>query len=446
MLFTDLLSAISDVVWGPLLLVLLVGTGVYLSIGLRWINVSKLASAFSLLFSKARGTGRDGGDISPFQALSITLSATVGTGNIAGVATAIFLGGPGAVFWMWVVAFVGMGITAAEAVLAVLFRQQKPDGSYVAGPMYYIRYGLGPKWHWLSFLFAFFASIAAFGIGNTIQSNSVAKVFAHSISLPQEITGIVLAVLTYMVVIGGIQRLAEVAERLVPSMTLVYLGGALIILALHYDQLGHALALIFTDAFTGTSVTGGFAGATVAQALRFGVARGVFSNEAGMGSAPIIHGVARTSHPGRQGLIAMLGPFLDTIVMCTATALVIIITGAWTSGETGSALSALAFGKGLPFFGDFVVTFGLSIFAFSTLLSYGYIGERSAEYLLGEKVIIPYRILWVAGTFAGAILELDLVWAFSDIMNGLMAIPNLIALLLLSPLVFRTMREYLADR
>lgn len=434
---------ISSFVWGPYMLVLLVGTGIYLTFGVRWKTVTKIGYAFKLLMQGRKKADQEGeGEITPFQALMTALSATIGTGNIAGVATAIFLGGPGAVFWMWITAIFGMATKFGEAVLAVRYRETMPDGSFVGGPMYYIKNGMGQNWKWLGFCFALFAAIAAFGIGNTVQSNSVARAVEGAFGIPYWITGLVLALLTFAVVIGGVKRIARVTEKLVPVMAIIYVLGALFIIFLNIDKIGSAFALIFSDAFTGTAATGGFAGAAVAQAMRFGVARGVFSNEAGLGSAPIAHAAARTKDPVRQGIVGMLGTFIDTICVCTMTALLIIMTGAWKGGLTGAELSQKAFNLGLPGLGDFVVGFGLIVFAFSTMLAWCYYGQVCFEYIFGLKGVTPYRLIYVVLIFVGAIINLDLVWTFSDMMNGLMIVPNLIALLVLSPIIFKTCKEY----
>ncbi|MDQ0327140.1 AGCS family alanine or glycine:cation symporter [Rhodopseudomonas julia] len=431
----------SSFVWGPVMLVLLLGTGLYLTLGLGFLPQRKLGYGFRLALGGRKAQHGDEGEITPFQALTTALSATIGTGNIAGVATAIFLGGPGAVFWMWLTALVGMATKYAEAVLAVRYRESDENGRFVGGPMYYIRNGLGPRFAWLGWLFAFFATIAAFGIGNTVQSNSVARALEGTLGVPYVATGLVLAVLTFLVIIGGVKRIGSVAEHLVPLMAVLYVGGALIILALNIADVPAALATIFSDAFSGTAAAGGFAGAGVLAAIRFGVARGVFSNEAGLGSAPIAHAAAKTSDPVRQGSIAMLGTFIDTIVVCTMTALVIITTGAWTSGETGAELSALAFDTGMAG-GSWIVTFGLVVFAFTTILGWSYYGERAAEFIFGSKVILPFRLLWVAALVVGAVADLGLIWTVADIMNALMAIPNLIALIALSGTVFAISRAY----
>ncbi|WP_067560665.1 alanine/glycine:cation symporter family protein [Halofilum ochraceum] len=441
---TDALNAVSSFVWGPVMLILLLGTGLYLTLGLRAMPIRRLGYGFRQLFAGRRERHEDAGEITPFQALSTALSATIGTGNIAGVATAIALGGPGAVFWMWITALVGMATKYGEAVLAVKYREVDERGAYVGGPMYYIRNGLGDNWRWLGAAFALFAMIAAFGIGNTVQSNSVADVLQSNLAIPAWVTGLVLAVLVLIVILGGVRRIANVAEKLVPAMAVLYIGAALVVILLNAGQVPGALGMIVTDAFTGTAATGGFAGAAVLAAVRFGVARGIFSNEAGLGSAPIAHAAARTSDPVKQGTVAMLGTFIDTIVVCTMTALVIIMTGAWSSGETGAALSAMAFGDGVAG-GNWVVTFGLVIFAFTTIIAWSYYGERCAEYLFGVKVITPYRWVWVILLFVGAVGNLGIIWIIADILNALMAIPNLIALLALSSTIFAVTKRYFAD-
>ncbi len=442
------LNEISSFIWGPVMLTLLLGVGVYLSIGLKLMPWRKIGHGFKLLFSGQ--ADKDQGEISPFQALMTALSATIGTGNIAGVATAIFLGGPGAVFWMWITALFGMATKYGEAVLAVKYREVDNLGNHVGGPMYYIKNGLGDNWKWLGFLFALFGMVAAFGIGNMVQSNSVADAVKSSFSLDPRVTCIIMAILVGLVILGGIRRIGEVAGKLVPIMAIVYIVGSLIVIFVNIAHIGDAFELIFTSAFSGTAATGGFAGAAVWAAIRFGVARGIFSNEAGLGSAPIAHAAAQTKDPVRQGMIGMLGTFIDTIIVCTMTALVIIMTGAWSSGETGASLSTLAYGSGLPG-GNYIVTFGLIIFAFTTILGWSFYGERCAEFIFGVKIITPYRILWLFAILIGAWPsgenfgeKLNFVWTFSDVMNGLMAVPNLIALALLSPVIFKITKVYVS--
>lgn len=434
------LSGLGDFVWGRTMLVFLLGAGIYLTLGLKGMPWWRIPLAFSLLWQGRRAKGD--GEITPFQALMTALSATIGTGNIAGVATAISLGGPGAVFWMWITALFGMATKYAEAVLAVRYREIDKQGRYVGGPMYYIRNGLGDNWRCLAGLFALFGMIASFGIGNMVQANSVADAVESIFVVPTWITGAVLTFLAAIVILGGINRIAEVAGRLVPLMAFAYIASAVWLIIDNFEHVTGALGLIFDSAFSGAAATGGFAGATVAAAIRFGVARGVFSNEAGLGSAPIAHAAAKTNDPVRQGMIAMLGTFIDTLIVCTMTALVILLTGAWTSDESGAGMSTLAFATGLPNIGGYIVAVGLAVFAFTTILGWSYYGERCAEYLFGVRVILPYRLLWLAAIFVGTSIKLELVWLLSDVMNGLMAIPNLIALALLSPVLFKMTREY----
>ena len=439
----NFIGAINGVVWGPPMLILILGVGLFLSLGLKLMPVLKLGAGFRLMWKGRSAAGDESdGDIPPFQALMTALSATVGTGNIAGVATAVFLGGPGALFWMWLTALVGMATKYSEAVLAVRFREVDERGSYVGGPMYYIRNGLGKKWAWLGVLFAIFAAIAGFGIGNTVQANSVADVMETTFGLPHWITGVILMVLVGLVLIGGIRRIGQVASALVPLMAVSYVLAGLVVLAINFADIPAAFALVFEHAFSPIAAEGGFAGAAVWAAIRFGVARGVFSNEAGLGSAPIAHAAAQTKNPINQGMVAMLGTFIDTIIICTITGLVIITSGAWTSGESGAALTSMAFSQALPGVGDYVVAIALAVFAFTTLLGWSFYGERSVEFLFGVKAIVPYRIAWVIAIPIGATVNLGLVWLVADTLNAMMALPNLIALLLLSPVVFKLTKEH----
>ncbi|WP_029654184.1 alanine/glycine:cation symporter family protein [Marinobacter daepoensis] len=439
---SNFISEINGLVWGPPMLVMILGVGLFLSIGLKLMPIMKLRAGFRLMWSgRARGDDDDG-DIPPFQALMTALSATVGTGNIAGVATAVFLGGPGALFWMWLTALVGMATKYSEAVLAVRFREVDERGNHVGGPMYYIRNGLGGKWAWLGVLFAVFAAIAAFGIGNTVQANSVADVLESNFDLPHWVTGVVLMFLVGMVLIGGIKRIGQVASALVPFMAVSYVMIGLIVLAINANQIPDAISMVFSYAFSPAAAEGGFAGAAVWAAIRFGVARGVFSNEAGLGSAPIAHAAAQTRNPVKQGMVAMLGTFIDTIIVCSITGLVIITSGVWTSGETGAALTSLAFEAGLPGFGNYVVAIALAIFAFTTILGWSFYGERCIEFLFGIKAILPYRVLWIVAIPIGATISLDFIWLVADTLNAMMALPNLIGLLLLSPVVFKLTREH----
>ncbi len=446
-LVASFLKDFSNIITGPVLLVLLPLVGIYLTIGLRFMPWRRIAQGFAALWQGRKVVGNEG-DITPFQALMTALCATIGTGNIAGVGTAVVSGGPGAVFWMWIIAFFGMATKYAEAVLAVRYRETDERGMHVGGPMYYIKNGLGRHWHWLGFLFALFGMLAAFGIGNTIQSNSVAQAVHSNFKIAPWITGLGIAALAGAVIIGGIRRIGKVADKLVPFMGIAYVIGALVVIVANISQVPQAFATIIRSAFTPTAAAGGFAGASVWAAIQFGVARGIFSNEAGLGSAPIAHAAAKTHDPIRQGHIGMLGTFIDTIIICTMTALVIVLTGAWTSGETGAALSTKAFDTGLPGFGSWVVTFGLLVFAFTTILGWSYYGERCAEFIFGVRAIWPYRILWIAAIPLGALAaktneSVKLLWKLADILNALMAFPNLIALALLSPIVFRLTRDHL---
>ena len=439
---TSLLNTLSSFIWGPFTLVLLLGVGVYLSVGLKFMPWRKtIPYAFRMLIQGRKASGE--GEISPFQALMTALSATIGTGNIAGVATAIFIGGPGAIFWMWITALVGMATKYGEAVLAVKYRETDALNKHVGGPMYYIKNGLGSNWGWLAFLFALFGTIAAFGIGNMVQSNSVADALHSNFSVDTQVSGAIIAVLAALVILGGIKRIGTVAGKLVPFMAIAYIVGSLIIIITQITEVPAALMVIIDGAFNGTAAAGGFAGATVLMAIQKGVARGIFSNEAGLGSAPIAHAAAQTDNPVRQGVIGMLGTFIDTIIVCTMTALVIIMTGAWTSGKTGATLSTAAYGSAIPF-GEYIITFGLVVFAFTTILGWSYYGERCAEFIFGEKIILPYRILWIIAVYIGASQKVNFIWLLADVMNGFMAIPNLIALALLSPVIFKITKEYFA--
>ncbi|MBP21209.1 MAG: sodium:alanine symporter family protein [Alcanivorax sp.] len=437
-----ILKQISGFLWGWPALILIAGTGIYLTLILRFLPLRQLGFGFKQMFGPQVGVGTIGAGA----ALATSLSATIGTGNIVGVATAIHSGGPGALVWMWLIALVGMATKYAEAVLAVQYREKDAAGQYVGGPMYYIQNGLGRNWRWLAIAFAVFGMLAGFGIGNSVQANSVAHGLQDSFGLPAWVTGVTLAVLVGLVVLGGMKRIATVATYIVPFMALAYLLAGLVVLVDHADALPAALALCFESAFTGTAAAGGFAGALVKEAIRFGIARGIFSNEAGLGSAPIAHASANTDHPARQGSIAMLGTFIDTIIVCSITGLAIIASGAWTSGAEGAPLSALAFSSTFGDFGNVIVAGGLAIFAFTTLLGWSLYSERCTQFLFGDRAVLPFRVIWVLAVPFGAVVSLNLVWALADIMNILMAIPNLIALLLLSPVVVRLSREFFDGR
>jgi AGCS family alanine or glycine:cation symporter len=439
-LITDLIKELNSLVWGTPMLILILGTGFFLMVGLKLIPIRHLGYGFRMLWSGRKKQGE--GDITPFNALMTSLSATIGTGNIAGVATAIFMGGPGALFWMWCTALVGMATKYAEAVLAVHYREKDEKGNHIGGPMFYIRNGLGKKWAWLGASFAIFGALAGFGIGNTVQANSVADALNSKLGIPHIATGLVMAILAALVLIGGIRRIAEVAGKLVPFMAISYLLAGLTVLILNSAEIPGAINLIFTHAFTPAAATGGFAGAAVWAAIRFGIARGIFSNEAGLGSAPIAHAAASTDSPVRQGTVAMLGTFIDTLIICSITGLVIIVSGSWTGGENGASLTSAAFESALPGVGGYIVTFGIALFAFTTLLGWSFYGEKCVEYLFGIRSIIPFRIFWVIAIPIGAISQLNFIWLLADTLNALMALPNLLALLLMSPVVFKLTRDY----
>jgi AGCS family alanine or glycine:cation symporter len=436
------LSHISGFVWGLPLIMLLLGTGIYLSIILRGIQVRALIPSLYLAFIKRKERQSSEGDISHFQALMTALSATVGVGNIAGVATAITVGGPGALFWMWITGLFGMATKYSEAVLAIKYREVDKFNTMSGGPMYYISKGLGLKW--LGIIFAVFASIAAFGIGNMVQSNSVADALETAFGFSPLATGLVMSIATGLVIIGGIKSIARATSAIVPFMIVFYMVGSMFVLIEYWQNIPNAFKLIFYHAFAPTAALGGFMGAAVQQTLRIGVARGIFSNESGLGSSPIVAAAAKTRNPVAQGLVSMTQTFIDTIVVCTFTGIVIISSGAWTSGQTGASLSALAFESGVPFhFGAEIVSISLAFFAYSTILGWSYYGEKSIEYLFKEPAVKPYRVVFTIVVLLGALVKLDLVWTFADIMNGLMAFPNLIGLLGLSKVVVDETKKYL---
>ena len=443
------IDSVNAFAWGPPMLGMLGVTGLLLTLGLVFMPWRKVGYGFRLLFDKSGSVGE--GEVKPFNALMTALSATVGTGNIAGVATAIALGGPGAIFYMWLIALFGMATKYAEAVCAVTYREVDANGMHVGGPMYYLRNGVGafaPELgKWLGLGFAVFGAVAAFGIGNAVQVNSMATALASSFGVPTWITGLIVAALVGIVIIGGIQRIGEVAGKLVPAMIVLYIAAALLVIIINITAVPAAIALIFTYAFTPAAAAGGFAGAAVAAAVRFGVARGVFSNESGLGSAAIAHAAAQTNSPVRQGVIAMLGTFIDTIVVCTMTALVILTSGAWTvtgadgGGLTGVVLTSAGFQSSIAG-GQYIVTVALAVFAFTTILGWSYYGERCWQYLFSENSLMVYRALWVLAALTFANVKVAFVWNLSDTLNGLMAVPNLIGLLLLAPMVFKVTREH----
>lgn len=424
------------------MLSLLLGTGLYMMIRLKALPLRKIGYGFSQLFAKPAGAKE--GDISPFNALMTALAATIGTGNIVGVATAIGIGGPGALFWMWCSALLGMATKFSEATLAVNFREIDSKGNRVGGPMYYIKNGLGKRWAWLGGTFAFFGSLAAFGIGNTVQVNSIASAVEESLGVAPLVTGLVLFLMVGAVLIGGIKRIGDVAGKLVPFMAVTYIIAGIGVLIFHWQALPAAFMLVIDSAFTPVAAQGGFAGAAVMMAIQFGVARGVFSNEAGLGSAPIAHAAAQTNSPVRQGVIAMLGTFIDTIVVCSITGLAIVASGVWSGEAKGVAMSQAAFQSAFAY-GHWVITGGLILFAFTTVLGWSYYGERCAQYLLGDKAVVPYRLLFILAVPVGAMMKLDFVWLLADTLNGMMAIPNLIAVLALSGVVIKLAKDYFND-
>ncbi|MGM0899127.1 MAG: alanine/glycine:cation symporter family protein [Bacillota bacterium] len=427
---TEILGTISGYVWGPPLLILLVGTGIFLTVRLGLLQLRLLPYALKLTFSKNPDKDAQG-DISHFQALSTAMAATVGTGNIVGVATAVILGGPGAVFWMWFSAFFGMATKYGEAILAVKYRIVDPKGQMAGGPMYYLEHGLKQKW--LAVLFAIFGAIAAFGIGNGTQSNSVASVVRDTFSVPTWITGIILTIFAAVVIIGGIKTIGKVTAFFVPFMALFYIIAGIIIMILNMDLIPAALGTIFSAAFTGEAAAGGAIGA----AIRYGVARGVFSNEAGLGSAPIAAAAAKTDMPGRQALVSMTQVFFDTLIICSITGITIVMSGLYLDDSLeGAALTTAAFEQFLGDAGPIIVAVGLIFFASSTIIGWSYYGEKCFQYLFkNPSLLVVYRIAFVAMVFVGATVSLDVIWTFSDVMNGLMAFPNLIGLLGLSGVI-----------
>lgn len=443
----QILAQISGWMWGPPLLVLLLGTHVFLTIRLRFIQ-RYLPKAIRLSFSRsAEGEG----DVSHFSALTVALAATIGTGNIVGVATAVSLGGPGAVLWMWLTGVFGIATKYAEAVLSVKYRVVNERGQMAGGPMYVITRGL--KMPWLGFLFALFTAIAAFGIGNMVQANAVTSLIKETleqqlgaseatVSASPWIAGAIMSLLTAMVLLGGIKSIGNTCTKLVPFMAVFYILGCLVLLAIHADTLPETVALIIKSAFTGQAATGGFVGAGVMAAMRYGAARGLFSNESGLGSAPIVAAAAQTRNPVRQALVSATGTFWDTVVICLLTGLVVVNSGKWMMAHDAGKLTHMAF-QDLGWIGPSILTIGLLTFVFSTILGWSYYGEKAVEYLLGVRAVVPYRILWVIAVMVGSVVELNMVWNFADIANALMALPNLFALLLLSGVVIKETRQYL---
>ena len=433
--------ALNGLVWGGPMIVLLMGTGVVLTVLTGFVQFRQLGLALREVLGKVFAPVQGTGSVTPFQAVATALASTVGVGNIAGVSTAIFLGGPGALVWLWISGLLGMCTKFCEIVVALHYRETDDSGTMRGGAMYTLKKGLGLPW--LGGIFALLTALAAFGIGNMVQANSVAESLAATFGIAHQISGVALVVVTGAVIIGGIRRIGEVASIMVPFMALLYLAGGLVIVLTHLGELPRVLRLVFEGAFSGTAAAGGFAGSTIIAAMRYGIARGLFSNEAGLGSAPMVHAVAQTDHPVRQGLYGIFEVFVDTALICTTTGLVVLLTDSWTSGETGAALAARAFETGLPgVWGDIVVTGGIVLFAYSTLVGWSYYGETGIVYLLGARAAVPYRLLWLVFIYLGATGSLRLVWDVADTLNGLMAVPNLIAVLGSIPLLLRLQREF----
>ncbi len=449
-LLNHIISLYNNYVGGYLLLLILVPTGIYFTFKYKFLHIAKFRHSFNIIRGKYDKKD-DAGDINHFRALTTALSATIGTGNIVGVALAIYYGGPGAVFWMWVTGFLGMILKFTECTLSMKFRKINDDGSVSGGPMYYMEIGLKEKLgkfaKILAVIFAVATILCSLGTGNMAQSNSISHVMHYNYGVPTWISGLIISILVLLVIIGGIKRIAQITSKLVPFMTILYFLSALIIIAVEYKNIPGALMLILTDAFSGTAVTGGFIGSTFIMTLLFGVRRGLFSNEAGQGSAAIAHAAAKTEYPVREGLVASVGPFIDTLIVCTLTAMVIILTSAWNDGIRGVEMTVDGFNRGLAkvglnFIGEHIVATGLLLFAISTIISWSYYGDRAAEYLLGSKFILPYRYIYVIFIFLGSIWGLELVWNFVDMVITFMTIPNLIALLLLSSVVKKEIEKY----
>jgi AGCS family alanine or glycine:cation symporter len=434
--FENVLTQISDLLWGYPLIILLFGTHLFLTFRLRIIQ-RFIGKAIKISLRRDK-EGK--GDISQFGALTTALAATIGTGNIVGVSTAVAAGGPGAVLWMWLTGVFGIATKYSEALLSVKYRIKMPDGSMAGGPMYVLEHGL--KMKWLAILFAAFTSVTAFGIGNMVQANSISVLVYESFQIPMWVTGLVLTVLTAVVILGGIKSIAKVCESLVPFMAITYVVGCLIILGMNLEGIPDTLSIIFNTAFTGQAAIGGFLGAGMKEAIRFGIARGLFSNESGLGSAPIVAAAAQTKNPVRQALVSSTGTFWDTVVVCAMTGLVVVNSGEWTKGLSGAALTKQAFGD-FHIIGPIVLILGLLTFVFSTILGWSYYGEKAAEYLFGNRVVKPYRYLWVLFVMIGSVLSLNTVWTFADITNALMALPNLVSLIFLSGVIVNETKKYL---
>lgn len=428
------------------MIVLILGTGFYLQLRLGFMPLRNIGYGFRMIWKSRKVDDPSSGDISPYAALMTALSATVGTGNIAGVATAIAVGGPGAVFWMWMTALVGMATKYGEVVVAVKYREKNAKGQWVGGPMYAIKNGLGPRWRWLAAAFAIFGGVGGFGIGAMVQANGISSAMHSAFGLETWISGLAIALLTAAVVLGGIQRIGAVAEKLVPAMCLIYIVCVLWVLGSFYAQIPAAFLLIVEQAFSPTAAVGGFAGSTVLMAIRMGVARGIFSNEAGLGTAGIAQAAGQSKDPVFSGIVGMMGTFIDTIIVCTMTGLAIVVSGVWNSGASGALLSTQSFESAMPGIGKYLLAISLAVFAFTTILGWAYYGEKCWTYLVGPVCEKPFRILWVVGVFIGAVVTLDVAWLVADTLNALMAIPNLISLLLLSPVIIQMTRDYFEAR
>ena len=438
--FFSIISAIDSFLWGPPLIILLVGTGIYLTLRLKLLQVAKLPLAMKLILSaKNKGDG----DISSFKALCLALSATVGTGNIVGVATAVEVGGPGAIFWMWVAAFFGMATKYAEGLLAIKYRSKDEIGQVAGGPMYYIELGMGKKYKPLAVIFAVFCILVAFfGIGTFAQVNAIVDSVSLTFGVPVYITDIILTLLVAGITLGGLKSIARAASAIVPFMAVLYFVTCLGIILLHISDVPAAVALIIDSAFNGHAAVGGFAGSTIMMAMKNGIARGVFSNESGLGSAPIAAAAAKTHWPAEQGLISMTGTFIDTIIICSMTGLTLVLTGVWSGDLSGAAMTNTAFSMDYGFMGGIFLTVSLALFAFTTILGWNYYGERACQYLFGIKGILPYRIIFICLVASGAFLILEAIWILADIVNGLMAIPNLIAIIALSGIISLETKKY----
>ena len=434
------LTSVNNFVWGPCMLVLLFGTGLYLTVGLRFFTVRHFCRGLKHAWA-GRRPNSENGEISPFNALMTALAGDIGTGNIVGVATALYMGGPGALFWMWMTALVGMATKFSEVLLAVHFRERTQGGNWVGGAMFFIKNGLGAKWMWLGSAFALFGIVACIGTGAMVQSNAIGGAMSGSFGIPPLVSAAVLLVLSSVVLLGGVRRIASVAGRIVPLMALCYASMSIIVILLNIEHVPAIFTMVLKEAFSPSAAQGGAAGASIMLAIRMGMARGIFSNEAGLGTAPMAHAAASTNSPMTQATIGMLDTFFDTVVVCSLTAFALLLTGVWTDGQQGAAMTSAAFESVLPGIGSSMVTICLSFFAFTTAMSWCVYGERCAIYFFGDKAQIPFRVVYCIAIPVGILVKLDIVWLLADTCNALMAIPNLVAILLLSPVLFRIVKE-----